>query len=555
MIANLQLPLQFDPEALKHDLSQAAAAVWTPHYNDRDYGGEWKGVALRSTSGLSTQLSARGSAFADTDLLDRCTYFRHVLSGFQCPLKAVRLLSLAPGSFIREHTDPDLGYEDGEVRIHVPIQTGPGVEFYSSGERLQLDEGSCYYINVSLPHRVSNRGAQDRVHLVIDAQVNDWVRALFLRGQPIAGLGPSKFAQLRNAILADPSLQQTLYALPDHPSLVESAVRLGQDLGLDLREDDLSASGAPLAERQPPPPWTPVRLHVRDARPVAEWVYFGDRPFTEPFFEDTARAALRNPFAQMFRHQAPLETSPGAAPSGLIFHMSRCGSTLAARMLSALPQTTVISEAPPIDDAIQAGRADWLRALVAAFIRPDRSCFVKFDSWHILSLPLIRAAFPQTPWIFLYRDPLEVLQSQAVRPGMMACPGAMDPAALGMRAEQITTLRREEWCARLFAGFLESALKYRHEPGGLFLNYRHLPEAMWTTVASHFSMTLTDTDVELMRETTRFHAKSPGMLFEADSEEKRRAASPQVHQLAAGLLGLYRELELIQESEVTCDSL
>jgi len=31
------------------------------------------------------------------------------------------------------------------------------------------------------PHSVANRGAADRVHLVIDAAVNDWVGALFAR--------------------------------------------------------------------------------------------------------------------------------------------------------------------------------------------------------------------------------------------------------------------------------------------------------------------------------------------------------------------------------------
>jgi hypothetical protein len=34
-------------------------------------------------------------------------------------------------------------------------------------------------MNFNLPHRVSNNSNQDRVHLVIDAVVNDWVNDLF----------------------------------------------------------------------------------------------------------------------------------------------------------------------------------------------------------------------------------------------------------------------------------------------------------------------------------------------------------------------------------------
>jgi len=48
------------------------------------------------------------------------------------------------------------------------------VEFYVCGERLALEEGGCYYVNVNLPHRVNNRGTKPRVHMVIDAAVDDW---------------------------------------------------------------------------------------------------------------------------------------------------------------------------------------------------------------------------------------------------------------------------------------------------------------------------------------------------------------------------------------------
>src|SRR5438874_313448 len=64
-------------------------------------------------------------------------------------------------------------------------------------------------------------------------------------------------------------------------------------------------------------------------------------------------------------------------PSGLIFHMSRCGSTLVSQMLAALPANIVVSEAPPIDAIVQAYRlmpnadeeryAHWLAALTCAF--------------------------------------------------------------------------------------------------------------------------------------------------------------------------------------------
>jgi hypothetical protein len=42
-----------------------------------------------------------------------------------------------------------------------------------------LEAGSAWYLRLSDPHTVFNGGGADRVHMVIDADVNDWVEALF----------------------------------------------------------------------------------------------------------------------------------------------------------------------------------------------------------------------------------------------------------------------------------------------------------------------------------------------------------------------------------------
>jgi hypothetical protein len=65
------------------------------------------------------------------------------------------------------------------VRVHVPVVTNELVEFYLNQTRVVLAAGSCWYLRLSDPHRVSNNGSTDRVHLVIDAFVNEWVKGLF----------------------------------------------------------------------------------------------------------------------------------------------------------------------------------------------------------------------------------------------------------------------------------------------------------------------------------------------------------------------------------------
>ncbi len=128
--------------------------------------------------------------------------------------------------------------------------------------------------------------------------------------------------------------------------------------------------------------------------------------------------------------------------------MSRCGSTLLSQMLAALPEHVVLSEAGPLDTVLQLHfrepsvtdeeRIGLLRAMMSALGQPrtgrERRLFVKLDSWHTLHLPLIRRAFPGVPWIFLFRNPVEVLVSHRRLRGGQALPGVLPPELFGLRA-------------------------------------------------------------------------------------------------------------------------
>jgi hypothetical protein len=180
----LRLPLGFDPDRLAHDLLSLAGVEWTDHFVKQNYEGDWSVIPLRSKAGArhpSAMIYADPTAtvFEDTAILQGCPYFREVLAGFECPLRAVRLMRLTPGSRIKEHEDLDLSFEDGTVRIHVPVTTNADVEFYLNRSLVIMQPGSAWYLRLSDPHSVINRSEADRVHLVVDAVANDWIEALF----------------------------------------------------------------------------------------------------------------------------------------------------------------------------------------------------------------------------------------------------------------------------------------------------------------------------------------------------------------------------------------
>jgi aspartyl/asparaginyl beta-hydroxylase (cupin superfamily) len=186
MLSTHKLPLVFDAESLRRDLKQIFSHEWVAHFNRGYYEGEWKGVALRSTTGRVNQLHRPPTdtrEATDTVILARCPYFQHVITAFKCPVLAARLLSLSPGSKILQHEDYFLGFEYGLIRIHIPITTDRRVEFFLDQQKLEMIEGETWYIDFSLPHRVSNKSDEDRVHLVIDCGVNQWLEMMI----PFAG--------------------------------------------------------------------------------------------------------------------------------------------------------------------------------------------------------------------------------------------------------------------------------------------------------------------------------------------------------------------------------
>jgi hypothetical protein len=177
--------------------------------------------------------------------------------------------------------------------------------------------------------------------------------------------------RFRALVERDPSLQEQLYR-PDDPktfiTLVVEAAR-HRNLALDGAEVDAAIqvkrqiSADERGARLPPHGWLPVRARWRDHELIVDWAYLGARRLLEPFFEESVLLCLTKPFNRFFDYSTPIDAlagwlkqHPDLPPTGFIFHMSRCGSTLVSQMLAAIPRNVVVSEASPIDAVVQAKR-------------------------------------------------------------------------------------------------------------------------------------------------------------------------------------------------------
>ncbi|WP_246883069.1 sulfotransferase family protein [Pseudomonas sp. Tri1] len=307
--------------------------------------------------------------------------------------------------------------------------------------------------------------------------------------------------------------------------------------------------------------WLPIRLWQEAGQWQVDWCWFGDTPLSQPFFGDAVDDALRLPFNQAFRRQTSLDVlsqwqqqSPGLAPGAFIFHASRCGSTLISQMLAQLDDHIVISEPPPLDTLLRcdlppAERCVALKGLMSAYGQRRRGVeqrlVIKLDAWNIGELPLLRECFPDTPWLFLYRDPLEIAVSHLRRPGMHMVPGMIGASVLDDGAP---FSNQEDFIARRLGRLLQVGLEQCRAYTGLAVNYNELPGAMAGRLAAFFE--LDDAQRGRAFASVGQHAKQPEQVFASDSEGKRREASALLRgQVMRWAQGPYEALEALRRKD------
>jgi hypothetical protein len=389
---------------------------------------------------------------------------------------------------------------------------------------------------------------------------------------------PDALARLRAMILADEALADRLALILGADAFAAAAAGVAAGAGITITPEAILAGSKrdPLGIERftgqqvtmadwPGRNWLPAALVPAPGQLAIDWVHFGDDPLHDSFFEDSLRRARRRPINALLKVCTPLNVlakplpaDATNAPDGLIFHMSRCGSTLVSQMLAAMPGGVVVSEAPPLDSIVQMThshpeapleqRIALLRGMAAALGRDRfgnrRHYVIKTDSWHSLALPLFRAAFPDTPWVFLFRDPTEVMVSQMRIRGSQTVPGTqLDPV---FAIPDPLSLSAENYIARVLNRVTQAAVDHAGIGGGLFVDYADLPSAVERRILPHFGISPDPEALAAMRAAATWDAKSPSFAFAPDAEDKRRSAGDAVRAASEAYLdGVHRELRAL----------
>jgi len=272
--------------------------------------------------------------------------------------------------------------------------------------------------------------------------------------------------------------------------------------------------------------WIPYKLSFTDGVPYCEWMNTGDKDFTEPFFQETI-SRCRQFNNNRYKCISGIDLLPtwsneveSVPPSAFIFHVSRCGSTLATQLLAQDPTNIVLSEVPFFDEILRLGKniSPQLLKDAIAFYAPVKNhrkrLFIKTDSWHIFFYKQIRELYPQTPFILLYRRPDEVVRSQQKKRGMHAIPRVIEPALFGFNEEELQQMNLDEYIGAVLEKYFQAFLNIvEKDPLAIPVSYHEGPVAMVEKIAEISGTSIGPAEMEKIKSRTMYHAKYPHEVF------------------------------------------
>ncbi len=309
--------------------------------------------------------------------------------------------------------------------------------------------------------------------------------------------------------------------------------------------------------------WLPYRLQESSEYLNCRWLWIDDVLFTDPFFDETISRFRRlkenrkNISCESSMDMMEVwsgELSP-AEPKAIIFHVSRCGSTLLSQQLSLDSSNIVLSEVPFLDDILRWGfrtnqkkKATHYFKVAMRFYgnkrnRDQQRVFIKTDSWHIHFYQQLRDIYPATPFILLFRKPDEIIRSQKKQRGLQAVPGMIEPELFGFEKEKLHFAELDLHMALVletyYRSFLETAKK---DPLALLCNYAEGMDTVFENMLRFANITLNDENKKLILERGKYHAKRPEQIFQ---ETVMHEVIPEYMQKA---MELYLELESLRSN-------
>lgn len=462
----IQLPLTFDATALAAELAEFDEGMWRPHPSGIPGN---TALPLVAANGDPVRGDALEGLMRPTPALLQSPYMQQVLASLEAVLGRIRLMRLSGRAEVDLHIDSDY-YWNERVRVHIPILTQPSVRFSCGDASVNMAAGECWIFDTWRMHHVLNDADQARVHLVVDtvggATFWNLVNAgrphtapraswspRFVRPQPSASAPPLMFESvnsqspmsywelrdhvqfLLNEVEPQPRMQavaqaagtfvmqwQTLWfrfgtdetALPHYRDLLDGYLAQIRQLasGILLRNGaDFGASMSGLLRRAVRRPGAPVTTE-EDARTPSAAAPISPRAGARACAFDRPVFIVSPPRSGSSLLFETLASSPSAHTIGGESHGLIEGIPgLAARARGFISNRLDGSDASP--DVIEELQE---RFRAGAFDRENRPAqgrirLLEKTPKNALRIPFLDRVFPNAVFVYLYRDPRQVLAS------------------------------------------------------------------------------------------------------------------------------------------------
>lgn len=282
--------------------------------------------------------------------------------------------------------------------------------------------------------------------------------------------------------------------------------------------------------------WIPYKLIEKDNEVYFEWLYVSDIKFAEPFFDETVSKCKSHEYnSKMKKAVSSVENViewsqelEAVELKSLVFHVSRCGSTMLSQCLATSSENIMISEGPVFDQILRSDNfgLEKKAALLKAVLKflgqkrfpEQKNLILKLDAWHIFNAGYLRTVFPEIPFALLYRKPDEVLKSHQKLMGMHMVPNLIPPAVFGISSQEMEETNFQQYGAlvleKYFRGFLDF---YETDQNVTLLNYNGGMENVIKKFISFTALYYADNEREKMFERLKKHSKNSSVAFKGDS--------------------------------------
>ena len=285
---------------------------------------------------------------------------------------------------------------------------------------------------------------------------------------------------------------------------------------------------------------------------------------SQPFYIDDMQKARQNLLGQLIRPRTKVTdivtqrfSLPELNPDLVIFHWSRCGSTLLSGALAKDPEVKVVSESMLISQMLvdpcwhaseHQELLDLALRLQGRFRHGENQLVVKCNAWDLQDWRLWVRSYPAASMICLGRDPAKIASSHQRLSGMHMVP--LPLPVLVWRDEYKPDLQSGIcWQVQVLQTLMQQSSQLLAESTTCWLDYQQLVELKAEQLAVILRLSSPDFFVRNWSLHKQMDAKQPESFFSPEPA-KHDANSAEVTAASVRLQQLYQSVRLVANKAV-----